>query len=322
MSQTEMRREIAPFGTWESPITTETLSGKSLGLSEVAAHEASETIYHLEVRPTEGGRGCIVEHTADGPRDVTPKEYNVRSGVHEYGGGAFTVGVDGTIIFSDFNTSGVFSVAPGTREIKPVVKADKKIRYADFDVHPTTPQWVLAVKEDHHVSEPENSLVVIDTATQSVHTIARGADFYGQPRFRPDGAKICWIQWNHPDMPWTGTVLYVAEWTGTGPDFLVWKTEVAGKAEEISVSQPRWGIDGKLFFVDDRTGFWQLYRLDEGESEARAIKLKPYTQLVKPALENAEFAGPEWVLGRFVLTLSLSHLQRLTDPRLIVARTS
>ena len=209
------------------------------------------TIYSLEGRPAEDGRNCIVEYSRVGSKDILPKGYNARTGVHEYGGAAFMVGFDGVLIFSDSNTRGVFSLDPSSSEVQAIIRNDPLIHYAAFNVHPNTSHLIIAVQEDHHAAV-ENSLVLIDTNTIIIHTIARGADFYSDPSFSPSGDRLCWIQWNHPDMPWTGSILYAADWHSTVVGTPV---AVAGKSGSESVIQPRWGPDGTLFFSSDRSGY-------------------------------------------------------------------
>ncbi len=219
-----------------------------------------------------------------------PQGSNARSAVHEYGGGAFTVSQkDSTLVFADWTTKGVFRSSPNSGERNAIMDADPDVRYADFNVHPTNSDWVLAVKEDHHSSVVQNSLVAIDGATRKVQTLAEGADFYAHPQFSPDGLQVCWTQWDHPDMPWTGTILFTAKWHGYGAP-LEGLITIAGKARVESISQPRWGLDGSLFFASDRTGYWQLYQMQQGTHEVRQIKLE--------GLEDVEFAGPEWLLAR------------------------
>ena len=222
-------------------------------------------------------------------RDVLPKEYNALTHVHEYGGASFTTRAsDGHIIFSDFDSNGVFDLDPTTLQVEAAVEADSKNYFADFSVHPTDSKWVLAIREDHHaeqIAEIENSLVAIDVTAKAVHPIVSGADFYAYPRFSPDGEHVCWTQWNHPNMPWNCNELWVAEWQ----DGQVANARaVAGQAVKESITQPQWGDDGSLFFVGDRTGFWQLYQW-AGE-QVRYIHAQ--------GLEKAEFGAPEWWLGR------------------------
>lgn len=142
---------------------------------------------------------------------------------------------NGNLVFSDWDTCGVFSLNPASGEVQPVTAGDTKVRFASFNIHPTSPNWILAIQEEHHTSV-ENSVVAIDSLNKTVHPIARGADFYNHPQFSPQGNKVCWIQWNHPDMPWTGTALFTADWQdGT----IGTPRSIAGQSGLESIVQPR-----------------------------------------------------------------------------------
>lgn len=194
---------------------------------------------------------------------------------------------DGTLVFSDWDTSGVFSLDPASGEVQPLTERDTKVRFASFNIHPTSPNWILAIQEEHH-STVENSVVAIDSSNKSIHRIARGADFYNHPQFSPQGDRVCWIQWNHPDMPWTGTTLFTTDWQDGKIGV---PRSIAGQPGSESIVQPRWGFDGTLFFSSDRSGYWQLHRLEKGTSKAQPLKLK--------GLEDADFGGGEFALGRY-----------------------
>ena len=257
-------------------------------LDQVYVNQSNGNIYLGEIRPDEGGRGAIVEFASSGARDVLPKNYNALTQVQEYGGGSFVVSpANGHIIFSDFDSKTVFDMDLGTGEVKPIVEDDAKMYFADFDCHPVDSNWVLALQENHHASKIEDietTLVAVDSATKTVHVVAKGADFYAFPRFSPDGRQVCWTQWNHPNMPWNYTELWLADWSAGQ---ISNQQVVAGRETKASVTQPQWGRDGSLFFVDDRTGYWQLYQKQGGE--VRHIHVK--------GLEQAEFASPDWFLG-------------------------
>lgn len=172
-----------------------------------------------------------------------------------------------------------------TTQVIAIVEKDEKNYFADFSIHPTESEWVIAVKEDHHsevIDEIKNTLVSIDSRSKEVTTIAQGADFYTFPRFSPDGGKVCWIQWNHPNMPWYETEMWLADWKD---GVVVNAQKVAGEKE--SITQPQWGSDGSLFFASDRSGFWQLYHMDGDDIR----------HLEVAGLEEAEFACPDWPLG-------------------------
>lgn len=246
-------------------------------------------IYLVEGRPSEKGRQAIVELNGTESIDILPKEYNASSKVHEYGGGAATVSTDGNIIFTDSNTDGVFRLTP-SGEVTEIIKGDRKLRFADFNAHPSDTSTILAIQEDHRGKEVINTVAVINAQTKEARVVVQGADFYTHPKFSPDGKKISWIQWTHPDMPWTGTQLYIANWNNGSIEKA---TKIAGKAREESIVQPKWLFDGSLMFASDRTGFWQLYRCDFNTFHVE--------QLVVDGFQDADLGSREIVLGLYVV---------------------
>lgn len=250
-------------------------------------------VYILEIRPDEGGRGAIVEHHNGQSKDVLPRPYSALSQVHEYGGASFVVNPStGHIIFTDIATKGVFALDADTGETLPIVEADEKVYYADFNVHPTSPQWTVAIKEDHHapaISDVKNTLVAIDAATKSVLTLAQGADFYTYPRFSPVGGKLCWIQFNFPNMPWDHTELWMADWKDGS---LHNQRCIAGGQPKASITQPAWSPDNVLYYISDESDYWQLYSY--GNETTQHVKLA--------GLETAEFGVPDWFLGASTYT--------------------
>ena len=167
-------------------------------------------------------------------------------------------------------------------DIQPIVDVDDQSRFADFDVHPTDPRWVLAVLEVHGPDSVDNKVVVIDAPARTSSVLCEGVDFYQHPKFSPDGKWICWVQWKHPDMPWTGTELYVSAWQNgkIGQPRLV-----AGQAEKESIAQPKWHSYGGLLFASDRTGFHQLYLFDPVSNQTKKVDVNGY--------EDADLGGPD-----------------------------
>ncbi|KAJ5833673.1 alpha/beta-hydrolase [Penicillium riverlandense] len=285
--------QLAPYGRWTSPLTAEQLSTDSISLHEVVVDEPSGAIYSVECRPTENGRFAIMQHLNGHSQDILPKEFSAQASVQELGGGSIAIRPDGQIVFSDRKSCGIYLLNPVSSQTTCVHAAVKGLRYADFSVHPTTSQWIIAIKEDHRDATPEtqathvhNTLIAIDIASSKEMIIAQGDDFYSHPKFDPSGKYVSWIQWSHPDMPWTGTVLYVAEWDD---GYLKNITRVAGKAKEESIAQPKWGLDGVLYFASDRTGYWQLYSFDVDHQSVRYLEFQ--------GLEQSDFAIAEWLLG-------------------------
>ncbi|KAJ5149843.1 hypothetical protein N7448_001421 [Penicillium atrosanguineum] len=288
-----MSSQTAPYGHWKSPLTAELLAGSSISLQEVAVNESTGAIYSIECRPNEDGRFAIVQHLHGQTKDVLPKELSAHATVQELGGGSISMRPDGQILLSDDDSCNIYLLDPESSQVKLILEAPKGIRYAEFNTHPKKSDWMIAIKEDHREATPEtqathvhNTLVAIDIRSGKETTIAEGDDFYSHPKFDPSGKYVSWIQWSHPDMPWTGTVLHVAEWASGS---LQNNTSIAGKAMVESIAQPKWGLDGLLYFASDRTGFWQLYSYDPKNANTRSLSLK--------GLEKADFAIAEWELG-------------------------
>jgi len=272
-----------PYGSWESPITSDAMVASTIGVG--GARFDGNDVYWLETRPQEGGRSVIVRLTPEGHReDVIPPPWNARSRVHEYGGGAYTV-QDGVVYFTNFTDQRVYRQADGDRAPEPITPetADASVRYAAHLLAPGKKR-LIAVREDHRPGdrEPVNTLVSLDVTGEGLGTvIAEGFDFYASPRFDGAGSRLAWICWNHPNMPWDGTELWVAGVDSDGE--LVHANRVAGGDTE-SIFQPEWSPDGVLHFVSDRTGWWNLYRFEHGRVEALCPR-------------EAEFGLPQWVFG-------------------------
>jgi dipeptidyl aminopeptidase/acylaminoacyl peptidase len=240
-----------------------------------------EDIYWLEQRPSDNGRSVIVCRTPSGVvTDLTPTPYNVRSRVHEYGGGSFIVS-DGTAYFSNFSDNGVYVVSIGSEP--RLLTTIGESRHADFILDETHGR-LLCIQEDHSVAgaSPKNSLVSIRISDGYVEPLVSGADFYASPSLSADGARLAWLSWDLPNMPWDGTELWQAVVSPSGS--LINQKLVAGGVNE-SVFQPTWSPEGILHYVSDRNGWWNLYRDIDGLSEALWVK-------------DAEFGQPQWVFGQ------------------------
>ena len=271
--------QSSSFGSWKSPITSDLIIAESIGLGQIVLDGGA--IYWVEVRPSEGGRHVVRRWDPEGDiEDVTPEPFSVRTRVHEYGGGAFTVS-RGVVFLTNFAEQRLYRQDPGQgpRPISP----EGAYRYADFIIDSSRGR-IICVREDHSddSSDPVNAVVALpDEGHGQAWALVAGNDFYAAPRLSPDGSQIAWLTWNHPNMPWDGTELWVADMAEDGS--LVAARMVAGGPGE-SIAQPDWSPEGVLHFVSDRTGWWNLYRLLGDEAEA-----------LFPA--EAEFARPQWVFG-------------------------
>ena len=264
MNIPEPRRTSAPYGTWASPITARAVASAALRLGSVVLE--GEDTYWLEGRPEEGGRNVIVRRDPNGRlADVTPAGSNVRTRVHEYGGAAYTV-FRGGIYYSEFTDQRIYHL--DSQGAPRPVTPPGDWRYADYCVSPTGTRLVC-VREDHSAkaAEPVNTLVSLslDGVPTAGEVIASGHDFYATPRFSPDGSRLAWLAWRHPNMPWDNTELWVARVAGNGA--LENPSRVA-MSDHGAIFQPGWSPDGTLYFASDRTGWWNLYRMRNGKVEA------------------------------------------------------
>jgi len=278
---------VVPYGTWTSPISAKTVAEQGLRLGFVALD--GDDIYWLEGRPHEGGRNALVKRGAAGAiADVTPRDHNVRTRVHEYGGGAYVVSKS-FIYYSNFLDQRIYRiVGSGAPD---AITPEGKWFYADAAIDDGRHRLVC-VREDHSKDghEPVTTLVSIrlDGEPNAGDVIASGHDFYSTPRLSPDGSRLAWLSWRHPQMPWDGTELWVASVTDEGT--LANPSLIAGGPHE-SIYQPGWSPDGTLYFSSDRTGWWSLYKCEVG-----SVKCDIVPVLWQP-LDEAEFGRPQWLFG-------------------------
>ncbi len=306
--ETMMDNKItAPYGSWKSPITSELIVADSISIGDVMLH--GNDIYWTEMRPSDNARSVIVRRTPDGTiQDITPAGYSARTRVHEYGGGAFCaagqIDGDSTVYFSNFGDQRLYKQtisAAGAVSAPQPVTPDIDMRYADGEICARR-GMMICVREDHSSSwrEAVNSIVAIDLERGGSRVLVSGASFYSSPRISPDGSTLAWLSWNHPNMPWDGCELWIAELHENGR--LGEPRLVAGSADE-SIFQPSWSPSGILHFVSDRTGWWNIYRCAADFGSA-----------VQVCAAEAEFGRPAWVFG-------LSTYGFASDERIICAYT-
>lgn len=236
-------------------------------VSETTA--SGDATYWLESRPAEGGRTSLMCHRPDrGVQAVTPSDVNCRTRVHEYGGGAYAVHGT-TVFFTNFDDQRLYRLVPGTapRAITEAPPQPCSLRYADMCPTPDG-RRLVCVRERHEAAAVHNELVLVDADGAAAPVVLDdGHDFYSFPRISPDGTRLAWTVWDHPNMPWDGTELMVGALSPDGG--LREVRRVAGGASE-SIFQPAWRPDGRLHFVSDRSGWWNLYELGPGGVRALA----------------------------------------------------
>ena len=280
-------KKSAPYGSWKSPITSDLIIAQSISLGE--ARLDGGKLSWVEGRPQEQGRFVIVRQDADGSaHDVTPPPFNVRTRVHEYGGGAWTV-CDGMAYFSNFADGRLCRqnvMATDVEALTPAPAHERSWRFADGIIERDRGLWI-GVREEHGEA-PVNTIVAVDLrhpGGEPGRVMADGHDFFSSPRLSPDGTQLLWLTWDHPNMPWNGTTLWLGR-LGEDGTLMSAPEPIAGGPTE-SIFQPEWSPDGAaIVFVSDRSGWWNLYRFALATAETTPL-----------APRAAEFGQPQWVFG-------------------------
>ena len=274
-----MTRTIAPYGSWRSPVSAQDVYARSVAIDNLRLDGGS--LYWSELRSD--GKAVVVRRAPNGMiADVTPSPYDARTRVHEYGGSAFAVW-DGVVYFSNFADQHLYRQEPGAAP--QLFAAQDGMRYADAVLDRRRVRMIV-VREDHTAGGEQavNTLVAIDLAAGgSGEILVAGNDFYASPCVNPDGDTLAWLTWNHPNMPWDGTELWIAKLL---PDGSLADRRLLAGGESESIFQPCWSGDGNLYFASDRTGFWNLYRWEPHTGTITA--LHPM---------DAEFGMPQWIFG-------------------------
>ncbi|CAL1527802.1 unnamed protein product [Lymnaea stagnalis] len=289
--------QVARYGTWKSPISSKmtTESGVDLLVLNVDGDpNFSDTVYWNEIHFDEKGRYVICSSNKPGEKTQwTPSDLNARSTVHEYGGGDFFV-YQGVVYFSNFQDQALYRQTSPAAAPEAVTDVTKKYRYADGQWSPKK-SLIYIVREDHDVvkagaKEAQNTIVAINPDSKEQFVLVSGADFHSSPKVSPDGKKIVWVQWFHPNMPWDSTEIWVAELSPSGTEIVKGSAQkvVGGKdatGQDLSVMQPSWTANNELLYIGDQTDWWNLYQ----RAEIGDINLHE---------TNAEIGGPQRQFGK------------------------
>lgn len=271
-----MTIKTAVFGNWHSPLSAREIAGEVVSFGHVAVD--GDTPYWSESRPREGGRQTLMRWRGGRAEEILPAPWSARSRAHEYGGGAFAV-ADGVVYFCHNADQRIHAFRPG--EEPRALTPESATRYADVLVDVHRPRLIAVAEIPAGDREPSASLVSVSLHGGAPEALAEGEDFYSSPALSVDGQSLAWLSWNHPAMPWDGTRLWLADLDAEGRPR---DARCIAGGEQDSVFEPQFGPNGELYFVSDRSGWWNLYRYRDGRTEPLCPRA-------------AEFGLPQWQFG-------------------------
>ena len=288
---------------WDSPINSESIFESRKTISNLQAWK--DGLLFLITEPSEGNINVLMySDTNSVTKRVSPKGFNIRSKIHEYGGRPFTADGD-DIFYCNFNDQEIYSqsfLSASNTFSSPVAVTDShgdKVRYADLSIDRKRSR-LIAVREDHRfiktsVDEAKNSLIALalntvelPTGTEAQTTLFEGSDFLSSPNISEDGENLAFTAWQHPNMPWDNTELIVAKIADEGHLYDVQKVDGNG---DSSKTQPFFVTSKKLFFLSDESGYWNLRSCDLS-FEQNDLKSENVHQI------EADCCGPPWVTGK------------------------
>ncbi|TFK46332.1 alpha/beta-hydrolase [Heliocybe sulcata] len=270
-----MSQISAPYGTWSSPISAEAITQKTTAITHLIVDPIGSVLYHVEARPSEGGRCVIVR--SEGAQDVFGRKWDARTSVQGYGGAA-AIAHNEVVYFSCAADSRVYRVSEG-KEPVPITPENPNHHFADFTAYPANGRYLVAILDDDTHPSPSDvvtTLCLIDTDNCQSTLLVSGADFYAAPRFSPDGHYLAWHQWHHPDMPWEGSEICVAKVDASSGSLVLTDVRmIAGQRNRIGVLYPFWISNERLVFTSDESGYQNPWIYDAASGSARAILKDP-----------------------------------------------
>jgi dipeptidyl aminopeptidase/acylaminoacyl peptidase len=296
----------APYGSWVSPISAEAVAES--GHAVAGGAFVGDEVWWLELRSSEKGRYAVRRLVDGAPQDVLPAPWNARTRVHEYGGGAWTVTTGGALVFAEFTDQRLYRLdAPGGDPVAltPEPPTPASWRYAELQLMRDGEVWCVRERHDADGSITRDiAAVPLDGSAaddaDAIRSVVSGSHFLSGARLSPDGQRLAWIAWEHPQMPWDGTELRVAD---LGPDSRCGPHRTLLGSTTESVLQPEWRDDDSLWAVGDASGFWNLYRIGVDGLNAEAV-----------GAVDADLGAPMWTLGAH-------SYEPVADGRLLTVRT-
>jgi dipeptidyl aminopeptidase/acylaminoacyl peptidase len=284
----------ADHGAWVSPVSAHEVATRVWRPAWVDF--VGDELWWTIPTPAQGGRVRLLRESAPS-LDVLAEPWSVRTGFVEYGGKPFAgyVGPNGpAVVFTEWSDQRLYLCEPdsGRPEPRPLTSEPRLpsgIRYADPQIVAEHDE-VWCVREEFHSAEPTDvtrAIVAVPLdGSGEVRVLIDGAEnqrFLANPRCSPDGRRLSWIGWDHPEMPWDAAGLYVAELDEKGVPGPV--RHVAG-GDGVAIAQAEWLDADTLVYSGDATGWWNLYTARWDGADARRI-----------VAAEEEFGGALWSPG-------------------------
>ncbi|QUN04726.1 S9 family peptidase [Shewanella yunxiaonensis] len=280
--------KTAAYGTWESPLTADDVFGQSVVLGQMQSVDGA--IYFSESDPAQAGQiGIKRLDDNDKVVDVVPAAFGVGSRVHEYGGAPY-LAIGNSVFASKMSDQLFYRIAP---DQPPLALTPAGTRHADCISYPKGSR-IICVREDHRgEGEAKASLVTINlNFAGEGDTFVEGHDFFSSPAINADNTQLAWVAWDHPNMPWDNTQLWVGDLNRKGQ---ISNIRQIAPRHHGSLMQPMYAPDGQLYFIADYDNWWNLYRVTAAGGIEQVTQLK------------GEIGGPAWRFGQHAYAFENAH---------------
>ncbi|XP_065066226.1 uncharacterized peptidase YuxL-like [Rhopilema esculentum] len=285
--------KTAPYGSWKSPLSSKVVSSSSISFHDLRVDPRNPgTIYWTELHPDEGGINVLYSFKIKDQQLTrwTASSVSLSSRVHEYGGAAFIV-YNGVVYFVNHSDQKLYMMNAPLQNPVAITKTDD-MRYGDCAFHATANK-LICVREDHSVvksgtnKEAQNTIVMIDLASQTETVLVKGSDFYASPKISPNGKELVWMQWSHPNMPWDDTQIYKGSFDDQVTSLMQSSIKKVEGRAGLNVMHPRWSPDGTVLYISDETNWWNIY--EEGKNLYKV---------------DTDLGQPQWRLGCDLFSVS------------------
>ncbi|WP_339866365.1 S9 family peptidase [Pseudohongiella nitratireducens] len=287
-----------------------------------------EGCFCIRTRASEDNLPRVVQVSDQGDcLALTPPGLAVRTRLHEYGGRPYLVS-RGTLYFCRDDTQQIMQLdlqhrntamtQTGHASALTPDEGQCQLRYADF-CHDSLRQRLYAVREDHRGDTVLNTLVAItlpdsnepgDTPQDEGLVLFSESDFIASPRLSPDGRHLAFVSWSHPNMPWDNTQLQVLTVDEAGaPEGCI----TLGGMQDGAIQQLQFDPSGRLWFLTDVAGWWQLYYLPcLSDTLGQQGAVLDISQAIPFYTPDQDCASPPWIVGQQQFAITAEQMVACT----------